>query len=183
MSAITCPRCGSDNTSSFFDSVLKTQGYHCEDCKMDFGVDDGKSWKQHEELLTSFTFRHTIPQGQTVKIVMEKGLDNKVSLTPTIVQNGLVSTAEPITDFGDMFPEFTKLIFEKLYILDWPDKLEGVVTDKDPESYFIGMTFKDDLLPSITKEGMAKVPPYLIVLDKLFGTLFDNFRFSDEIKK
>jgi hypothetical protein len=166
---IICPICGNEDTIPFMDSKLKTQGYHCNHCNQDFGVDDNQKLAQYEKELTDFYYRYQDKDGLIKEVIIKKVLD-KVTLTPNIIKNGYLEPSEPY-DISDMWTKLTQLFFQELYLLDWPSTLAGIVTGKD-ESYKVELKFSLDLIPTITKEGTNKFPPYFKVLKQLFESFF-----------
>jgi hypothetical protein len=166
---IVCPICGKDDTSGFLDKELHTQGMHCNSCNADFGVDDGKKINEYQKLLTDFSYSHKDKEG-TVKEIYIHRIKDTVTLTPSIIEKGVLQPYSPI-DISPMFDKLTDLFFNKVYILDWVSPLTGLILDKN-ETYKIEMKFSMNLLPDIKKEGTNKFPPYLVVLEKLFDSFF-----------
>jgi hypothetical protein len=169
---VSCPRCGKDNTEGFFDKTLKTQGYHCDDCNLDFGVDDGKIFADHEKLLNDFSYQRTGKDGTIRQIYIHQVLD-KITLAPSLVKKGILTPFETL-DITEEWEDLKHLFFEKLFLLDWPDSLAGIITGKEDESYEIRMKFSMNLIPEIRKTGTDQFPPYLKVLDQLFAPFFEE---------
>ena len=168
--SVICPRCGKENTVPFSDSVYHTHGFECEDCKKDFGVDDGKKLKEKEDNLLSFSYERKHSNGEENRVLIEEK-DGKVLLEPSVLHaNKMLEPIEP-QDISDMWPKLKTLIFEQLYILDWDKTLVGFITPNE-ESYRLVLTFKDK--EEITYTGENKFPPYLKALDHLFGYFFET---------
>lgn len=168
---IICPHCGKDHTTPFSDSVFHTTGYECEDCKKDFGVDDGKTLKEYEDSLISFEYERTLKDQTKKKIVVSRNeKTNKVTISPSIVYPNKMMQPVEAMDLTSSFEMLKNIIFEKIYILDWDRNLTGLLLGKD-ESYSIVMKFtsKDE----IRLIGTNKFPPYLVVLDQLFSSFFE----------
>lgn len=166
---IICPKCGKDDTVPFSDSVYKTTGFECHNCKKDFGVDDGHVTQSHEDKLCFFLFNYQKEDGSIFNIKIEKIKTGKVLLTPTItLPDKRIQPYEPI-DFTDSFMALVKTLFEKTFILDWPKNKVGDLK----ESYKIEMKYTNEY-PDTTFEGKGYLPPYFKALDYIFETLLIN---------
>jgi DNA-directed RNA polymerase subunit RPC12/RpoP len=165
-----CPRCGKENTSMFSDSVYKTHGFFCEDCKKDFFVDDGKTIAEHEKHLTDFFYQHTNKDGVTYRIYIQQ-VGNKVTLAPSMIKNKMMIPYEKM-DITPMWDELKRVLFEKMFILDWDKQLTGFLTGKNDESYKIEMKYSLAVYPDVSYEGRNKFPPYFKVLEQLFANFF-----------
>lgn len=169
MSNIICPRCGKDNTIPFSDIKDHTHGFECQDCKKDFGVDDGTILKSWEDELICFEYERTQKDQTKKKLIIEEK-EGKIFLTPSIIYpNKMMQPIEPV-DITDMYSQLKNLIFEKLYILDWNRINVGLLLGND-EEFEIKMKFKNK--PTITYSGTNQFPPYLKVLDQLFSGFFE----------
>lgn len=166
---IICPRCGKENTIPFSDTKLKTTGFYCEDCKKDFFVDDGTIIKKHEEMLTDFKYQHTDKEGITYQVYIQK-VGDKVTLSPSFIKDKMLTPYEAI-DFSKDWEGFTKLLFEKIYLLDWNHNETGLITGKD-ESYQITLKYSLAAYPDDVFKGTDKFPPYLTVLNQIFSCFF-----------
>lgn len=165
---VICPKCGKENTVPFSDSVFKQTGFECEDCKSDFGVDDGIILHNHIQLLNYFYFTHTLKTGVTENITIQKE-DNKVVLKLEKVENKILQPYESV-DFTNDFENFKSLLFEKLFILDWNKTNIGLKVDSD-ESFKIILKYEKEYEDYIIS-GINKLPPYFKILDMIFSTLF-----------
>jgi hypothetical protein len=168
--SVLCPFCGNGNVEDFADTVLKTQGHHCRDCNKDFGVDDGKNFQEHEKLLTDLIYQRTLKDGTTRQITIHR-IEKQVTLTPSLIQDKILSPYEK-ADISDAFPSLASFLFEKIFLLDWPKEMKGILTGKEDESYQLMLRFSLDLLPELSYRGTASFPPYLRALDALFAGFF-----------
>lgn len=167
---IYCPYCGNGEATPFSDSVFHTHGYECDSCHKDFGVDDGKKLKDHEEKLSSFYFRYTDKEGESIQIKIEKEGD-KITLAPSkINKEHLLQPYEKI-DFTAQWEGFKKLIFEQLFLLDWPKVSTGFMTGKD-ESFEIRMDYESNAFEEDKYIGTASFPKLFPALKNLFACLF-----------
>ena len=93
--SVICPHCGKENTVPFSDSVYHTHGYECEDCKKDFGVDDGKKLKEKEDNLVSFSYEKKHKDGEENRVLIEEK-DGKILLEPSVLHaNHMLEQIEP----------------------------------------------------------------------------------------
>lgn len=166
---IICPICGKENTQVFSDSVYHTHGYYCEDCKKDFGVDDGKNIQDHEEKLDDFFYQYQKDE-ITYRIAIKR-IGDKVTLTPSLIENKMLTPFEEM-DFTSIYEEFKKVLFEKMYILDWPKNLTGFVTGTNDESYKIQMKYSFSAYEDDCYTGTNQFPPYFKVLRDMFQKFF-----------
>lgn len=168
---VICPRCGKTNTTPFSDSVFHTHGYECADCKKDFGVDDGKSLAEWEDELISLEYERVSKDQTKKKLILKKDeKTGKAIITPSIIYpDKMMQPIEP-QDVTQSFDMLKKLIFEKIYILDWNRINVGLVLGKD-ESFMVRLKFSSK--PEISFSGTNKFPPYLVVLDQLFASFFE----------
>ncbi|MFA6586494.1 MAG: hypothetical protein WCR16_04255 [Bacilli bacterium] len=164
-----CPKCGKDNTSTFVDTKLKTHGFFCEDCKKDFGVDDGTALKKKEEDLLSFTYdRSHDGEKKTFRLVRDAG---KATLTIETEKDKKRDVYEPI-DFTPYVDSFLSLLFEKLFVLDWPETTNGFLVGKDPDTCTLTLLFKDK--SSVRKSGFVRLPVYSKALDEILDSLLSS---------
>lgn len=168
--SIICPHCGKENTSAFSDTVYHTHGYFCEDCHKDFAVDDGKTLLDHEKNLTDFFYQHTDKEGVTYGIYIQK-VGDRVTMAPSLVQNKMMTPYEKL-DITPMWEELKRVLFEKMFILDWDRELTGFLTGTNDESYKIEMKYALSLYPDATYQGTNKFPPYFKALQQLFSGFF-----------
>ena len=168
-----CPKCGSDKTTAFVDVKDNSHGFSCEECHQDFGMDDGKKLARYEDFFSQLYFRKTEKDGTIREVQIEKIDKTDVKLFLTLTEKGVKTSAEPI-DFSPYFDSFVKLLFEKLFILDWNDNENGILLEKDNASYELEIRFRMGLLPTLKKVGTNKFPPYEIGLENLFSSLFDE---------
>lgn len=168
--SITCPRCGKNNTSLFSDSVLKSTGFFCEDCKKDFGVNTEGELQLKEENLLEFYYKRVTSDGITYRIHIQD-YDGKVLMTPSIVKDKMLTPFESV-DFSDMWEQFKSLLFEKIFLLDWNPSLTGFGDGVD--SYEVELKYKDKKYPDVLFTGTNLFPPYLIVLDQMFMEIFES---------
>lgn len=169
MSNVVCPRCGKDNTIPFSDIKDHTHGFECQDCKKDFGVDDGKKLHEWEDSLYYFEYERTLKDQTKKKIIIEEK-EGKAILTPSILYPNKMLQPIESQDMTAMFPQLKELFFEKIYILDWNRINVGLILGQD-ESFDLKLKFKNK--PDITYSGTNKFPPYLKVLDQLFSSFFE----------
>ena len=162
-----CPRCGKDNTLPFSDSAFHTHGFECEDCKKDFGVDDGETFKQYEKLLTEFSYKRKDLNGDTKQVVIQKEKETIYLIPSILYANKMLQPFEKV-DISSFWPALKKLFFEQIYILDWEENSQGL----GKEEYEIHMKFFLAMRKDISLKGKGKLPPYLIVLDQLFASFF-----------
>ena len=167
-----CPKCGKENTSLFSDTVDKTHGYHCDDCNIDFGVDDGKKINNYESLLSEFYYKK-IDKDSTVHEVSIKKIGSSSELVLTLIKDN-VKTVSNTIDFSSYFESFKKLLFENLFILDWQDSTNGIILENNNESYELEIKFRLGLLPTIKKDGINSFPPYEIALERILLSLFEG---------
>jgi hypothetical protein len=167
--SVICPRCGKDNTIPFSDSVYHTHGFECQDCKKDFGVDDGTKLKEWEQELLSLEYERE-DKDHTKKIIEITIAEDKVTLTPSIIYPDKMKQPIESQDITPMKDNLLQLIFEKLYVLDWNRINVGFVTGKD-ETFELRLNFKTK--PEISYSGTNRFPPYLKVLDQLFSSFFE----------
>ena len=78
---VYCPYCGNSEATPFSDSVYKNHGFECDSCHKDFGVDDGKTFVEHENNLGEFYFRYTEKDGSSLSVDIKKEA-GKVYLYP-----------------------------------------------------------------------------------------------------
>ncbi len=167
---IYCPYCGNGEATPFSDSVFHTHGYECDSCHKDFGVDDGKTIIEHENGLQEFFFRHTEKDGSSIQVSIKKE-GNQVSLYPSkITEDHRLQPYEKI-DFTAQYDGFLKLIFEQLFLLDWPKVSTGFVTGKD-ESFEIRLTYQVGTFEEDRYLGTAAFPKLYPALKNLFACLF-----------
>lgn len=167
---IICPRCGKDNTIPFSDIKDHTHGYECQDCKKDFGVDDGKKLKEWEDELTAFSYERTFKDGSKKKLVIKDDGNGKILLSPSIIYPDKMMQPIQPQDITANYPNLKELFFEKIFILDWNRIGVGLLLGKD-ESYEIRMKFKTK--PELSFSGTNSFPPYLKVLNQLFEPFFE----------
>ncbi len=168
-----CPKCGKENTSSFVDTKDNTHGFHCDDCNLDFGVDDGKKLKKYEDLLVEFFYRKKEKDNTIKEVLIKKTNDSKFDLILTVIKNNQKTVSEPI-DFSSYIDQFKKLLFENLFILDWNNSTSKTSTTGEFESYELDIKFKLGLLPPIKKDGINDFPPYEIALESILFSLFEG---------
>ena len=166
---VICPRCGKDNTVPFSDSVYHTSGFECQDCHHDFGVDDGKTLKEWEDELTSFTYEKTTKGGDKRTIKIAPNDKGQIMITPSILYSNKMLQPIAPQDMTPLWEYLKKLFFEKIYILDWNRTNVGFITGKD-ETFSVHMTFATK--QPITITGTNLFPPYLKILDQLFDPFF-----------
>ena len=167
---VICPRCGKDHTSSFVDTKLGTHGYYCEDCRKDFGVDDGKSLKALEEDVASLVYVRHFPDGTTEKMTLLVEEGKKATLYLERAQGKERDVFDPI-DFEEFRPGFLSLLFEKCFLLDWPDESGEALAGDD--SYTLEVSYRTKSHPFLSKKGSKVLPVYTKVLDQVIGSLFD----------
>ena len=167
---VYCPYCGNSEATPFSDSVYKNHGFECDSCHKDFGVDDGKTFLEHENNLGEFYFRYTEKDGSSLSVDIKKEAD-KVYLYPSrILADKRLQPYEKI-EFTEQFEGFKKLIFEQFFILDWPKVSTGFVTGKD-ESFEIRMKYNLSLFPEDKIIGTNAFPKLFPVLKNIFSSLF-----------
>ena len=168
-----CPKCGKDKTTSFVDVKDNTHGYHCEECRQDFGVDDGRTLSRYEDYFSELFFRKEEKDHTIREVSIKKLAKDDVKLYLTIVKARVRTDCEPI-DFSPFLDEFGKLLFEKLFVLDWKDDSEGIVLEDGNESFSLEIRFRMGLLPTILKKGNNMFPPYEVALENIFESLFEQ---------
>lgn len=177
--SVICPRCHGEKTSVFSDSVYKTHGYFCEDCKKDFGVDDGKTFKNYEEKMTEFYYRHTFKDQSTKEITFKKS-EKGIQLSASITKDKILSVSDPVAIDDGLYNSLALFAFEKAFLLDWENSMTAFIT-KDSEFYTIEVKFSDPELKPIKKEGY-KMPVYLMAFDNLFDSIFESLKYNDQEK-
>lgn len=169
---VYCPHCGNGESTPFSDSVYKTHGYQCDSCHKDFGVDDGKTLSEHENNLTEFYFRYTEKDGSSLQVSIKKEGENVYLYPSKILTDKRLQPYEKI-DFTSQFEGFKKLVFEQLFLLDWPKTSTGFVTGKD-ESFEIRLKYNLSLYPEDIYRGTNAFPKLFPVLKNIFSTLFEE---------
>ena len=169
---VICPICGKDHTVPFSDSVYKTCGFECSDCKKDFGVDDGKTIKEHIDSLGYFSFTHKLKNGTTEKVVIMKNNDKAVLKMSFIDENKFLHPYQDI-DFTASFTPFIEMLFKKLFILDWKRDSLGILTGND-ESFEIEMRYNLNKFDDTIIKGTNSFPVYFKALDTIFSSLFEG---------
>lgn len=167
-----CPYCGNSESTPFSDSVYKTHGYQCDSCHKDFGVDDGKTLLLHETNLTEFFYSYTDKDGVTLRIEIKKEGDQFYLYPSKILSDKRLQPYEKI-DFTTQFEGFKALLFEQLFILDWPKISTGFVTGKD-ESFEICLKYDHSFYPEDKFTGTNAFPKLFPVLKNIFTTLFEE---------
>jgi hypothetical protein len=169
--SVVCPMCGSEDTMPFADVVLNSHGYHCQHCDKDFGVDKDNIISKNEEYLEEFSYEKRLKDSiRIVKIHKYSPQDIKLSLS--VIKNKMLQPYEDI-DFKDMFEPFVRMLFEKAFILDWPDN----ISEKEEEfnfSYKIELNYSFNRCKKVIKTGLNKEAIYLKVLDSLFDFFFQE---------
>ncbi len=169
---VYCPYCGNSESTPFSDSVFKTHGYQCDNCHKDFGVDDGKTMTDHEKNLTEFYFRYTDKDQSSLQIDIKKEGDQIYLYPSKILSDKRLQPYEKI-DFSAQFEGFKKLIYEQLFLLDWPKTSTGFVTGKD-ESFEIRLKYDLSIYPEDKFIGTNAFPKLFPVLKNIFFTLFEE---------
>lgn len=169
---VYCPHCGNSESTPFSDSVYKTHGYQCDSCHKDFGVDDGKTLSEHEHNLMEFYFRYTEKDGSSMQISIKKEGENVYLYPSKILTDKRLQPYEKI-DFTNQFDGFKQLVFEQLFLLDWPKTSTGFVTGKD-ESFEIRLNYNLSIYPEDIYKGTNAFPKLFPVLKNIFSTLFEE---------
>lgn len=174
-----CPICGKEDTLTFMDTVTKEHGFHCEDCHHDFGVDDGSKLSKYEKNLSSFHYESK--EKGTVKIVDIVSKGNEATFVLTLKKPDALSylKTDPM-DFSSDYESFKKFLFENLFFLDWIESNKDSTKEHEKE-VTIECIYKLGLLPPIKKEYALSFPPYLVALERLFDTLFENLKETENV--
>ena len=98
---------------------------------------------------------------------------DKVYLYPSIILADKRLQPYEKIEFTEQFEGFKKLIFEQLFILDWPKVSTGFVTGKD-ESFEIRMKYNLSLFPEDKIIGTNAFPKLFPVLKNIFSSLFEE---------
>ncbi|MFA6829110.1 MAG: hypothetical protein WCR67_00145 [Bacilli bacterium] len=169
-----CPKCGSDDTYTFFDSILKTSGFHCDACNHDFGVNgpEENDLHKYEQGLSDFVYQRN-HDGSTKMIEIHQTEKDTV-LSCRIIKGMSISQAQPITGFAPMFDQIKVLLIEKLFFLDWEEEMRDEESKDESEHYSLTLSFNNGI-KEIKKTATGKMPSYLTVLDQLFDSLFQGF--------
>lgn len=174
-----CPICGKEDTLTFMDTLTHEHGFHCESCHHDFGVDDGEKLIKHEKNLSSFRYESK-EDGEEKRVdISSKG--NSTTLVLTLKKKDSLSylKTDPI-DFSSDFESFKKFLFESLFFLDWIESNKDM-TKEHKKEVTIECIYKLGLLPPIKKEYAESFPPYLVALERLFDTLFESLKETDNV--
>lgn len=165
-----CPKCGSENVTPFSDSVYKTHGFECENCHHDFGVDDGKMLDEKISSLISIYYERKGKDGVSKRIEIKEE-NKKVTVTPSILYpNKYLQPITPQELPVDVFTQFKSILVKNIFILDWNEENNGLLTLPD-ETFKVILTFNNNETKTI--KGVNKFPPYLVVLDQIVSSFYE----------
>lgn len=115
---IICPKCGKTNVSSFYDTVFKTQGYYCQDCKLDFAVDDeNHSLDKKIEKIKSFSFLFKDNDENFKEIIIENNKDKILIINETKDNQPI---KHDIININDEYTKLIEVIYKQFFLLDFP---------------------------------------------------------------
>ena len=117
--SIICPKCNSDDTTLFSDTLTKENGLTCLNCKKDFGIIDQTNVNKLLNELNKLEISYQINENKYVYIFTK---DNKnVNLKiDTIIDS--IHNDYDIIDFSSTFEHFFDFILTNFFILDLEEK-------------------------------------------------------------
>lgn len=115
---IICPKCGKSNVSSFYDTVFKTQGYYCQDCNLDFAVnDENHSLEKKLNKIKSIYFLFQDNKENFKEVIIENN-QNKILIINEKKNNKLLK--HDIININDEYTKLIDVIFKQFFLLDFP---------------------------------------------------------------
>lgn len=164
---VICPRCKSEDTIPFSDSIYKTHGYQCNCCKEDFGVDDGTTLKGFENAVEEIHITHIYADSTSYTIDIYRS-ENGCFLTPSRIDDKRMKIPYQSIDFSNSIDGFIKLLFEQLFILDWKSE-----EDTEGDRIVIDIKYNSNVGDITIKQGKDR-SPYFQVLEMMFTSLFEE---------